>query len=366
MRLARAHSIRLHTFCDLAWPKKQIWTRDIDKSADREILEVLARKTATPPRRVFAATLRKYEGRVYERLIANSNSPWIMPIGVYHRKRRRFGLQFCPKCLAEDKDPYFRCRWRLAFVTVCEKHRCLLQDRCSQCGEPICFHRTPPDAETIILCPQCGFDLSTIKEQSDGTLTAQASILNLLLRIATTGWVLIPGQGPVYSHLYFAVLRQIIKVLARKKAWEATNLLLRQLSISVRFSDSIKYQHDVELMGLHDRLALVELAWHLLNVWPNNFIQFCRQHQIWSSELLRDMRLGIPFWYWRMVNESLYHPSYGPTDKEILEASKYLRKKGMLLSKRKVSKVLGVREVCRKRKKTKEENLSKNDLSRTF
>jgi len=141
VRLAMAHGLKLHTFCSTVWPGKQIWNRDIDKCADEALLDVLSRKTAVSRSDVSRTTLAAYEGYVYERHNANGNTLWIMPLGVYHRTRTGFGLQYCPKCLSEDDVPYYRRCWRLAFITCCETHAVTLLDRCNQCGAAVNFHR---------------------------------------------------------------------------------------------------------------------------------------------------------------------------------------------------------------------------------
>src|SRR5947209_15013384 len=125
----------------MAWPHKSIWNRDIYKSADAEVLRTLSEKTATPAERVRATTLAAYEGMLYEKHNHFGPTAWIMPVGVYHRTRRQFGLQYCPRCLADDKDPYYRRRWRLAFMVLCETHHTLLLDRCPRCGAAVNFHR---------------------------------------------------------------------------------------------------------------------------------------------------------------------------------------------------------------------------------
>jgi len=40
----------------------------------------------------------------------------------------------CPECLLEDEVPYIRKNWRYAFFYVCEKHGCLLSEKCNSCG----------------------------------------------------------------------------------------------------------------------------------------------------------------------------------------------------------------------------------------
>lgn len=210
MRLAAAHALKLHTFCALTWTRrKQIWNRDIDKCADESILNLLVEKTGTRPEVVARTTLAAYEGYLYERHNPYGNTRWIMPVGVYHRTRRRHGLQFCPRCLAEDDAPYYRRSWRLAFVTFCERHGTTLSDRCPRCYAPVNFHRNELGhrakwaADSVTLCHACGYDLRETSE-AQPTGLADCRILEFqrgLTDATKSGWVEINGQGPVYSHL---------------------------------------------------------------------------------------------------------------------------------------------------------------------
>ncbi|MDQ3555642.1 MAG: TniQ family protein, partial [Gemmatimonadota bacterium] len=60
-RLAAAHGLKLHTFCTLAFGRRALWNRDLDRLAPPEVMEVLAERTATPPARVRETTLARYE-----------------------------------------------------------------------------------------------------------------------------------------------------------------------------------------------------------------------------------------------------------------------------------------------------------------
>src|SRR5258708_24922825 len=66
-------------------------------------------------------------------------------------------LQTCPLCL--QAAPYLRLRWRLASLTTCPDHRCLLQTHCTACdavlsvASPILRH---------LRCAGCGTDLRTL------------------------------------------------------------------------------------------------------------------------------------------------------------------------------------------------------------
>src|SRR5436305_9376665 len=82
-RLGMAHGMKLHTFCAVIWPHKQIWNRDIDKSADEELIDVLSLKTAVSRADVVKTTLAAYESYVYERHNPKGNTLWIMSLGIY-------------------------------------------------------------------------------------------------------------------------------------------------------------------------------------------------------------------------------------------------------------------------------------------
>jgi len=166
VRTARANGLKLQTFCDRVFGKEhQLWNRDIDRSAPEWLLESMCEHTGTPLERVRRTTLDIYRGRLYRRRNAAGQLRWMLPVGVYHRTRRRFGMQFCPQCLADDQEPYFRTLWRVATLTFCPSHRLCLHDRCPACEAPVIFHRRElgrpsiTDSGALSLCHACDYDL---------------------------------------------------------------------------------------------------------------------------------------------------------------------------------------------------------------
>ena len=144
MRLIRAYGADPHRFCAHVWPGRAVWSRDIDQGCDAAIFRVLTTKTATHPPRVLCTTLRGYPGytKAYGRAVRQP--PWVLHGGWGTWQRQQPWLQYCPHCLQEDADPYFRRRWRLAFVTICPAHRQQLLDRCAVCSAVVNFHASPP------------------------------------------------------------------------------------------------------------------------------------------------------------------------------------------------------------------------------
>lgn len=312
VRLARANGQKLHTFCSLAWPRKQIWNGDPDKNADPVIVVTLARRTGTTPERAWATTLAAYAGLLYLRHNAAGNTPWLMNIGVRHRLRRNAGLQFCPRCLATDPQPYFRRRWRLSWVTLCGTHGCGLLDRCPRCEAVVNFHRGElgqkerVEAGPLTLCHACGFDLreAEVRPVDDGAMPAfQARLLGGVER----GWF----EGIAYSHLYFDALRQVLTLLssrhqlcgsAGESVWQRMDLPEAERPRVLDRRDN-RVDFDARVVG--ERHDLLRLARWLLDDWPDRFVGFCRERRLWSSALLRDFP-DAPHWFWSVVQEHLY------------------------------------------------------------
>jgi len=167
VRLAHSHGLKAQTFCNLIFGSRlQVWNRDIDRLAPEWLITELSDRTGTPIEQVMDTTLQSYQGILYHRHRASGTLSWIQSLKLHHRKFEGFGLQFCPKCLAQDKEPYFRKSWRVAFNTTCTSHNCILCDRCPYCGCGAAFHRNDmrhAQYVTIVSlkkCHQCGFDLS--------------------------------------------------------------------------------------------------------------------------------------------------------------------------------------------------------------
>lgn len=167
VRLAHGHGLKAQTFCNLIFGNRlQVWNRDIDRLGPDWLVTELSARTGTSLEIAFGTTLRSYEGLLYPQFTLSGVLQWILTLKMYHRKYEGFGMQFCPLCLREDAEPYFRKSWRVAFKTVCVKHQCMMMDRCPNCGAGVAFHRRDmghahaPFTDSLAGCYQCGFDLS--------------------------------------------------------------------------------------------------------------------------------------------------------------------------------------------------------------
>jgi len=347
VRLARAHSLKLHTFCSITWPGKAMWNRDIDKSVDDEVLNVLARKTGTAIERVRQTALADFEGMVYEKHNPYGNTRLILSLGIYHRIHKGYGLQFCAACLKDDEDPYFRRIWRLAFITTCTIHNKTLLDRCPICEEPMNFHRNQYQDKSITICHICGEDMRDCAKYQRTSYKQEIIFQKKLVYGIKDGWYVISDKEQMYSILLFNVLRQIMKVLLvkHKELEGIMPYFIYELMPNDLEDNQIA---DIEKHDVIYRRALMLMVEWVLSDWPERFITVCKIKGIWSSTLLKDMK-DIPYWYYSIVREHLYFPNYVVAEQEINSVLKYLKGMNIPVSEKIVSQLLGVNQVYRKR-----------------
>lgn len=151
------------------------WRRDLDRITSPEELIAAAVRARVEPEKVMRLCLWPLM-LAGDRQRAGGCSKGILAVGIYHSQRRRFGLQFCPACLAGDEIPHFRQQWRLALMTVCPVHLWQLRDACFRCDAPIALHRAE---HSICCCSHCGADQ---RAASQLPLEAEALHLDALWR----------------------------------------------------------------------------------------------------------------------------------------------------------------------------------------
>ncbi|RSM72898.1 hypothetical protein DL991_32360 [Amycolatopsis sp. WAC 01375] len=132
---------------------------------DDEATQV-AKATGVPVPTLHMMTLARYNAV----LRTDPSTRRLMP---YHAWTRRRGTWFCPRCLAETGGRW-QLRWRLGWSFACVRHRCLLVDRCPDCGQ---IPRPDAGLLHIPLASRCGARPATASrthERCGADLTASA------------------------------------------------------------------------------------------------------------------------------------------------------------------------------------------------
>jgi len=350
VRIAWHNVQKLEMFSSDLWgTRSQVWSRDIDRTADSRIFEVVAEKACVSRERAWQTTLEPYEGVLYERHVKRGAATWLMPIGCRQRSRRLFGLQCCPVCLLEDTEPYYRRSWRLSFMSACRKHQVMLIDRCDRCGSPISFHESDfgsydwPEELRMTVCKHCQRDYRDILPVSLNNHPLGHWVAQFQAgaeKAMEFHWATLDNGIEIMSLLYFEGLRHLNRVLAENShAAVFRQAVAGQLNMPF---DPIEYAHGhfVERLDAQIRFFLCGMMGWLLADWPEHFIWSCKVAKL-SSDYFQDRRKVMPYWLSMPIkwyaDRSLYHPA----DDEVAEVVRYLASHGLSTSHNNVRRWLG-------------------------
>ena len=138
------------------WGKWRAWVFDIDRALPKEPIQQLSYSTGISVQQLKHLTLKPYIRHI-SAVRLHPQQRWFWVTSLAHRNAvRRSSIMFCPQCLNEDSTPYLRMQWRCSWITTCDKHQCLLLDRCPHCEYPIHPHRYSFSIPSFNHCSSCG------------------------------------------------------------------------------------------------------------------------------------------------------------------------------------------------------------------
>lgn len=263
-RIAHAHGAKPYSFYAFHFPGVPIWNRDIDLSIQSGLLEKISACSGQSQATLQAMTLRAWLVQLAPnpRAVQPSGvTPWINALGIFHRIRTRFGMQYCPACLY--KTQAFLKIWRLAFVTVCPVHRVKLLDSCRHCDSPVMFHRTE---HFMVSCHACGRPLAfPLNAVDDRTLLKLLAFQKTWLYILNGGTLFIEGM-PVSAYCFFKTATLLLQTMKDKIRAHS-----RSLHLPGNLQNSPTGQ--IELARTIARARQCLLLWHCMKDWPMRFLQ---------------------------------------------------------------------------------------------
>ncbi len=301
-RIAYGNSPKLHTFCHLRWPGLQLWNRDLDSVGSSTLIADICEITGTKADLGSTTSLRSLEGIVFDRLRMNGLTCWILPLGIYHRTRRRSGQQWCPSCLRDDLTPYYRKSWRLAFSTTCSRHGYILADRCHQCSQPAAPHRGEDP-----YCSNCFAD-----RRDHPTTFGDSLTLQLEHRMRET-WLGPPSSmnefGCGHPLSYFALVRQVLSIVtSNPRAGRLRDIVHREHGVDPtppKFESKLPMP---EFLAVGERHRMMAIVARLLQGWPFRFAAICAEAGMWRSWATRGNSGVMPFAYEAVINTYLTSP----------------------------------------------------------
>lgn len=253
-----------------------LWNRDIDVFAPKALLDYLENHTPLEKSQIENLFLTSYESIVFEKINPNGFTENILNLGIFHRKRKNYGIVFCPNCL--KNSAYFKKEWRLFFSIYCETCKCKLLDRCPSCKKPISYHRnnfskvnnSTSACKNLNIC-ECNFNLSNSlidNEISEFELNFQ-NYINLTLK---NGY----NSHSQYSFLFFRGLSIIAYSIMRdNKKNKFCDYFKNELKFNFNVSSKRIIEWDIE-----ERKQAYLMAYYLLSDWPNRILHICNDLKI--------------------------------------------------------------------------------------
>ena len=305
VRLAHAHHHKVHTFCTVICPQEQIWTRDLDLNPPQKLVEQLVTYTIASEAQVNGTMLGTLEGIIQETINHNGANPTILPLGVFHRKRKLKGQQYCVSCLVKDGEtPYFRRRWRLSFWTVCEDCGCYLDEECPHCQFPINFFRQELGKKNsgpgplLSNCYNCQQNIThqNTRKAPDGLVEFQSEIY----RATQLGY-----YGDIqYSHLFFKGLFAIIYLLnsGSPAAKRIQNLISVKSNIIFKSTAVPRTKSNTfNRLSIRERVDLM-LCCHWL--FDNDYMNFRMLMEYKPRHFVSSMgeHQPLPFWLKQLID----------------------------------------------------------------
>lgn len=302
-RCAWQNGLTNHCFARRVFGHRQVWTRDIDRNADRDILVLAADSLRSRPERLREATLHAYVGAAFTSLGSNGWMPWAMPIGVYHRTRLHHGSSFCPQCLQEE--PCALLAWRMAWSVHCPRHEIPLRDACQRCGAPFVFHRISLAVPGRLPCPNCGHNFASVTDAAR-PVTMRARDLQRSITAACSAGVRCVGGQPITAAEYLEGLRYLIRGLYPKAHWQGLADGLPGSVWRSRLLHRAPSQSPFEHWRVEDRARTLDLLSIVLADWPAQLLRAARRGRVyrvrfgsdvapaWVEAALDKIRLRIP------------------------------------------------------------------------
>lgn len=330
-RCAYAHKTHPRTFLHLHFPKdKFIYTlsENIDATVSDEILQIISIKTTFGFSKLRNMTMKSYDGFLQEEIISNGNNKFLT------------NYRFCPKCLKEDKIPYFKKEHRVVFSTFCKKHKCYLQDKCPKCQSQISVLKMFNNELSYEYCCNCGFklansDVKYIKNKSKYELNCN------LINILKKGYIQLEDYY-IYSFVFFDIISHISKlILSSKKT--IINGIENKILKKISRKDFLTSKSSFSQISIKEQYILFSIILSIFEKFPKKFELFITQNKLSNFEMLRDIKV-VPYWYEKSVNEispKIVYLARMVSEEEILNGIKYLRKSDILVNQANLTKLLG-------------------------
>ena len=288
-RSAFANGMSDHTYCRHVFGSRSVWNRDVDHVVDAGMLAAATAATGESQERLRRGTLHVYDGTLHAEALRGGHIPWILSLGVYHRTRRRHGLQYCPLCLGEG-EVWVRLQWRVAWTVCCPFHHCFLRDACPRCDAPFVFHRTSLAIPGRSDCHRCGTNLATrdVVTASQRTLRFQTRLTHALERGCFD-----PRSLAIDALPFFDGLRTLARGIFSQRNWVG---LCDTLPRALRRQAPPTPKMQIEHWRISTRIFALEVLRRTLIDWPEGFVAGAQRAGVYRARFGNPNQPSLPPW----------------------------------------------------------------------
>ncbi len=292
-RVAIEHKRKLSIFLSLYVKKEgsSISRTDIDFLYDENLFEALVTKSNLTKKDILKMSLRSEEGYLYSCKENNLYPP--NQIRKLVDKRNHYGLMYCPKCLAEDKIPYFRKKWRYQFYNVCTKHELFLTDRCWVCYERVNFSKIVHN-KNLAICSKCEKDLRTsVCKNIEDYHRYGLEAIKWFEEGLDNGYFTINNKK-VHSILIFDSFKRFVYLLDRKEG-----LILNEFPLLNEYKNlckKLETYNSKKVCKIYKDFFLTAMVYFLFQNFPNNLQIFAKENHITYRDFLHGFQ-DVSFWY---------------------------------------------------------------------
>ena len=305
-RLATENRLYSHVFLKQLFDfDEPVLTRDLDRLESPALLQLISSATSHKIQSIEKLKLNSYEGEVFEHLNSIGNTHWVLPLKIYHRTRKGKGITYCPLCLKNDRIKYFRKSWRLAFVTFCNLHNCLLLDRCHYCHASVDYQRVGvgcrdyelPNMD-LSVCHCCGKPLwhAPIEKLPIELELISEPYRQFLDAFYNERAISIEHGGALNLQL-FSGLRFLVCGFMGRRADQVRKRIYAETGVLLQPHEG---SETIEFCSLEQRLSYLLVTMHYMQDWPQKFCRLVSNTNFTSSIFTENIE-KLPFWLYSIV-----------------------------------------------------------------
>ncbi len=309
---------------------------DIDFQYSEDFFTSLSQKSNLSEKQILSMSLRSEEGHLF---VCNNCLYPPKQIRKQIDKRTHNGLMYCPKCLEEDKIPYFRKKWRYTFYNVCPKHNMFLTDRCWACYERINFSKIK-HMKNLAFCSKCERNLSeTLTLKITNHFEYGLRAIKWFEKGLDRGYFII-NKEKVKSLFIFESYTRLYYLLDRKERLFLDGFLM--IEDYKNLCKKLKHYSSKKTSQIYKDFFLTAMVYYLFQNYPKNFINFAKNNHLTHRDFIHGF--DSSYWYKLLIAELIpLENKIGRkvSKNEVSGAIKYLKEEERVVNQLNVAKILG-------------------------